>query len=120
MLGIRVAIRKTLIYGGGIVILSCLLWFLYIVYATRIFINSDGELYYSGRITFDNVAQAQQLYEEARIKPTILHIRSSGGRLAAGGKFGEWIYKQGLDVKVTKSVIPPVLTIFFPLASVAC
>jgi len=114
MLGILVAIRKTFIYGVGIAILSCLLWFFYTVYATRILINSDGELFYSGRITFGNVAQAQQLFDEATIKPSILHIRSNGGRLAAGGKFGEWIYKQGLDVKVTKKCYSTCANYVFP------
>ncbi len=82
--------------------LSFLLWFLYKHYATRIFINSDGELFFSGKIKFDNVAEVRQLYEDSTIKPTILHIRSTGGRMDAGGEFGEWIHKQGLDVKVTK------------------
>ncbi len=114
MLATLVVIRKILIYGAGLALLSLLLWFLYIVYATRIFINSDGELFFSGQITFDNVAEVQQLYEDTTIKPTILHIRSTGGRLGAGGKFGEWIHKQDLEVKVTNKCYSTCANYIFP------
>jgi hypothetical protein len=114
MLAILVVIRKTLIYGAGLALLSFLLWYLYIVYATRIFINSDGELFFSGRITFGSVAEVRQLYEDSTIKPTILHIRSPGGYMAAGGEFGEWIHKQGLDVKVTKKCYSTCANYVFP------
>jgi hypothetical protein len=97
-----------------LVILSFLLWLLYLASITRIFISGNGELVYSGKINFEHVAEVQQLYENASIKPTTLHIKSSGGGLAAGGKFGDWIHKNGLDVKVTKKCYSTCANYIFP------
>ncbi|WP_313171469.1 hypothetical protein [Massilia oculi] len=68
--------------------------------ATRVFVE-NGELHYSGYLDDDANQRLFALYESLAIKPTVLAIESKGGIVDFGLDLGDWVYRKGLDVKVS-------------------
>ena len=68
--------------------------------ATRVFVE-NGELHYAGYL--DDAANGRlfALYDSLAIKPTVLAIESKGGIVDFGLDLGDWVYRKGLDVKVS-------------------
>lgn len=58
------------------------------------------DILFSGDITNENVANFIALYEAQERKPTLVTIQSKGGDASAGLEFGDFILRQGLDVRV--------------------
>lgn len=81
---------------------------------TSIKINNDGELYFRGRITPDNVKKIKHIYKQAEEKPTVLHINSTGGYLISGGKLGDWVHSLNMDVKVMRRCYSSCANYVFP------
>lgn len=68
--------------------------------ATRVFVE-NGELHYSGYLDDDANQRLFALYDSLAIKPTVLAIESKGGIVDFGLDLGDWVYRKGLDVKVS-------------------
>lgn len=63
--------------------------------------GTNGEkLVYEGNITFESNQLAQDLYDKAKVKPTIVEITSLGGGINAGLALGEWIIANELDISI--------------------
>lgn len=67
---------------------------------TRVFVE-NGELHYSGYLDDDANGRLFALYDSLAIKPTVLAIESKGGIVDFGLDLGDWVYRKGLDVKVS-------------------
>lgn len=65
-----------------------------------IYINQDNELIYSGKIDVQGFKKLKLLYDNAKIKPTLLVVTSSGGKGNAGMDMGFWVYENKLDVEI--------------------
>ncbi|MGF6273763.1 hypothetical protein ABIB38_002141 [Massilia sp. UYP11] len=68
--------------------------------ATRVFVE-NGELHYSGYLDDDANRRLFSLYDSLAIKPTVLAIESKGGIVDFGLDLGDWVYRKGMDVKVS-------------------
>lgn len=63
------------------------------------YIDGD-EIHYIGEMDADRNQRLQQLYDNARTKPTTLTITSPGGSVEHGMALGEWVYQHGLKLRV--------------------
>jgi hypothetical protein len=76
-------------------------------------INKD-KLVYKGVLSKNHVKELFRFYESLEVKPTTLAVSSKGGDGVAGGMLGAWIFKNNLNVEVTKRCLSSCAMYVFP------
>lgn len=80
---------------------------------TEVFVNGE-EIFYVGWLTSEANAKVFSLYEEEKVKPTILNITSTGGDIEVGMQLGEWLVEKQMHIKVEDYCFSSCANYIFP------
>lgn len=82
--------------------------------AEKIIITHDGIMSYTGKINRTNFELLKRIYDDAKIKPKILEITSTGGNLMVGIDMGNWVLSNKLSVRIEKYCLSACANYIFP------
>ncbi|MDQ2077797.1 hypothetical protein [Marinimicrobium sp. ABcell2] len=86
-----------------------------LICAAETVVEVEGEqIIYRGGLTQEANDRAFELFDRQEIKPATLTITSPGGAIHLGLELGEWVHRNGLDVKVYELCFSSCANYVFP------